>query len=112
MGTKSKTTCSDKPGDVEKAAAPAISRVLLYLIGVTVGQISVDGGTIADFCRTLEDGLDRPVIDETNLTGRYDFQVARADSTREQFFQQLHDQFGLIVTPSQRNVTLLAVRPI
>ena len=80
--------------------------------GVTVGQISVDGGTIVDFCRTLEGGLDRPVIDETNLTGRYDFQVARADSTREQFFQQLHDQLGLIITPSQRNVTLLAVRPI
>jgi uncharacterized protein (TIGR03435 family) len=78
--------------------------------GVSVGSISVDGGTIADFCRTLEGGLDRPVVDETHLTGRYDFEVNRGDHTEEELFEMLADQLGLVVTPGVRNVSVIAVR--
>ena len=78
--------------------------------GITVGSISVSGGTIEDFCRQLETGLDRKVVDETHLTGHYDFEVARGDRTRDEFFNMLREQLGLAVTPEQRDVTMLVVR--
>ena len=36
--------------------------------GITLGSTSVSSGTIADFCKELEKGLDRKVVDETHLT--------------------------------------------
>jgi len=78
--------------------------------GVHVSSISVDGGTIADFCRTLEGGLDRPMVDETHLTGRYDIEVNRGDRTQDEFFAMLADQFGLVVAPGVRNVSVVVVR--
>jgi len=78
--------------------------------GIAVSGISISNGTIDDLRRELEKGLDRPVIDETNLTGRYDLEIPVGDRTREQFFQLLRDRFGLVVTPSQRNITLVTVR--
>jgi uncharacterized protein (TIGR03435 family) len=78
--------------------------------GFEVSSISVDGGTIADFCRTLEGGLDRPVVDETHLTGRYDFEVNRGDHTQDEFFAMLADQLGLVVAPGVRNVSVVVVR--
>jgi uncharacterized protein (TIGR03435 family) len=78
--------------------------------GISVSSISVDEGTVADFCRTLEQGLDRPVVDETHLAGAYDFEVNRGDRTKEEFFQVLADQLGLVVTPGVRNVSVVVVR--
>jgi uncharacterized protein (TIGR03435 family) len=34
-------------------------------------------GTVDEFCHMLERDLDRPVIDETKLDGRFEFQRAR-----------------------------------
>lgn len=79
--------------------------------GLNIASISVEGGTIADFCRTLEDGLDRPIVDETHLTGRYDFEVNRGDHTKDEFFEMLADQLGLLVTPGVRNVRVVVVQP-
>jgi uncharacterized protein (TIGR03435 family) len=78
--------------------------------GISVSSISVDGGSIADFCRALEDGLDRPVVDETHLTGRYDFEVNRGDHTQDDFFETLAVHLGLVVTPGVRNVSVVVVR--
>jgi uncharacterized protein (TIGR03435 family) len=63
--------------------------------GVAISSISIDGRTVADFCRTLEEGLDRPVVDETHLTGRYDFEVKQGDRTQGEFFALLAGQLGL-----------------
>jgi len=80
------------------------------LRGITVDSISVSGGTIEKLCKELERGLDRKVIDETHLTGRYDFNVVRGDRTRDEFFDMLREQLGLAVTPEQRDVPMLVVR--
>ena len=77
--------------------------------GITVDSISVISGSIEDFCKVLEEGLDRKVIDETHLTGRYDFNVIRGDRSRDQFFDMLREQLGLAVTPEQRDVPMLVV---
>jgi uncharacterized protein (TIGR03435 family) len=81
------------------------------LSGITLGgSISVSGSTIEDFCRALEKGLDRKVVDETHLTGRYDFDVIWGDRTGEKFFDMLREQLGLAFTPEQRDITMLVVR--
>jgi uncharacterized protein (TIGR03435 family) len=79
--------------------------------GIEVSSISVAGGTVADFCRTLEQALDRPVIDETRLKGRYDFEVNRGDHSKDEFFAMLADQLGMIATPAVRDVSVVVVRP-
>jgi uncharacterized protein (TIGR03435 family) len=54
--------------------------------------------------------LDRPVIDETNLDGLYDFNVRTQAENGERFLHALCDQLGLAATPARRNVTMLVVR--
>jgi len=66
---------------------------------------------MGQLCRTLEMGLDRPVVDETHLTGVYDIEVHPSSSSTEDFFASLHEKLGLMISPEQRDVTFLAVRP-
>jgi uncharacterized protein (TIGR03435 family) len=78
--------------------------------GVNSGGITVEGGTIADFRRTLEPDLDRVLVDETKLRGSYDFKIGMY-ANQKQLFELMRVGLGLVVTPEQRNVTVLAVRP-
>jgi uncharacterized protein (TIGR03435 family) len=39
------------------------------------GKLTAHGATMAYFVQILTDNLDRPVIDKTNLTGHYDFDL-------------------------------------
>jgi uncharacterized protein (TIGR03435 family) len=75
------------------------------------GGIVVTAGTLPDLGRTLEQDLDRPLVDETHLTGSYDFKVGGYDN-KVSLFKLLREQLGLVVTPAQRSVTVLAVRPV
>jgi uncharacterized protein (TIGR03435 family) len=79
--------------------------------GISVNGIDVFSGTIQQLCRVLEEGLDRLVVDETNLTGSYDYQVSNFQN-RQELFRLLRNRFGLVVTLSQRNVTMLVVRSV
>jgi uncharacterized protein (TIGR03435 family) len=74
--------------------------------------ISGISGTSAmePFCAMLERGLDRPVIDETNLTGTYELNVRVDAENAGGFLQALSDQLGLVATPDRRDVTILVVR--
>lgn len=78
--------------------------------GVASGGIAVSAGTIPEFGRTLEPDLNRLVLDETNLKGSYDFKIGNY-ANQDDLFKQMHDQLGLVVTPSHRDVTVLTVRP-
>jgi uncharacterized protein (TIGR03435 family) len=78
--------------------------------GVSSGGITVEGGTIADFRRTLEPDLDRVLVDETKLRGSYDFKIGLY-ANQTQLFELMRAGLGLVVTPEQRNVMVLAVRP-
>jgi uncharacterized protein (TIGR03435 family) len=73
-------------------------------------NFSASGVTIEDFCKMLEKGLDRKVVDETHLTGHYDFNVVRGDRTRDGFFDMLREQLGLAFTPERRDLPMLVVR--
>ncbi len=72
--------------------------------------IAATAGTISEFRRTLEPDLDRPLVDETNLKGSYDFKIGNY-ANQQELFKLLHEQLGIMVTAAQRKVTMLTVRP-
>jgi uncharacterized protein (TIGR03435 family) len=78
--------------------------------GGSIGGISISNGTMDEFCGTLEQGLDRPVVDETGLSGRYDIELSGSHTGTSEFLQRLHMQLGLHLTPARRDVTMLVVR--
>ena len=78
--------------------------------GTSSGGILASAGTIGEFRRTLEPDLDRLMVDETGLHGSYDFAVG-SYRNQEELFKQMHEQLGLVVTPAQRQVAVLKVRP-
>jgi uncharacterized protein (TIGR03435 family) len=68
-------------------------------------------GTMDQICKELENFLDRPVVNETNLKGRYTLNVKASESGKNDFLARLRDQFGLDVEPAQRNIEILVFRP-
>ena len=76
-----------------------------------IGGISISNGTMEDFCHILESGLDRPVVDETGLTGRYDIALEEGYSSNDEFIDRLRTRLGLHLTPARRNVAMLVVAP-
>jgi uncharacterized protein (TIGR03435 family) len=75
-----------------------------------MSAISAENTGMADFCRVLEDGLERPIIDETNLDGTYDLEVHGDAHSTEEFLGMLRDHLGLVLTPEHRNIEMLVVR--
>ncbi len=78
----------------------------------TISSISAYSSDINQFREGLERGLKRPIVDETGLTGSYDFAVHGDVQTTEEFLGLLRDQVGLVLTPAQRTIEVVAVRPI
>ena len=72
--------------------------------------ISING-TLDDLCRILEAGLDRPVVNETNRQGRFEFEVKASQSDDNDFLERLRDQFNLSITPAERRVQVVVLTP-
>jgi len=98
-------------GGDEEEAGGRITYMGQNCSGMNSGGITVEGGTIADFRRTLEPDLDRVLVDETGLRGSYDFRIGLYANQR-QLFELMHVALGLVVTPEQRTVTVLSVQPL
>ena len=78
----------------------------------TVRSVYADNTTMDDFCHTLLEGsLDRPVVNETNLQGRFDLQVQAGRGAENNFLELLRTQLNLVVTLAQRNVETLVFMP-
>ena len=75
-----------------------------------VDSVSIRDATVDDFCNTLERTLDRPVINRTNLKGKYDFQVSADKGKQNDFLQVLRSKLNLVVTPTQRKIPTLVLR--
>jgi uncharacterized protein (TIGR03435 family) len=72
-----------------------------------VQSIDLTNGTIDDFCHMLEQGLDRPLVNETHLDGKFDFHVRADEGKQDNFTERLRTQLNLVVTPAQRHVEML-----
>ena len=77
----------------------------------TVRSIDLTNGTIEDFCHMLEQGLDRPLVNETHLDGKFDFHVQGEGDQQNNFTERLSTQLGLVVTPARRQVEMLVFTP-
>ncbi len=64
-------------------------------------------GTMDEFCRTLERDLDRPVVNESNLSGDFVFRVKPGTGD---FLGRLREQMNLDITPTERSVQVVVLR--
>jgi uncharacterized protein (TIGR03435 family) len=112
-GAKALLVSEGAATDADQVADPDLEQIT-YLgkdcSGVSSGGILASAGTIGEFRRTLEPDLDRLLVDETGLAGSYDFAIG-SYRNRDDLFKLMHEQLGLVVTPAQRQVTVLTVRP-
>jgi uncharacterized protein (TIGR03435 family) len=76
--------------------------------------MSIDGiagvsmeGTADAFCHLLEGELDRPMVNETNLRGEFEFSVESSKESGNDFLKRLRDQTGIAITPAERTVEIL-----
>lgn len=79
----------------------------------SLANLAMDG-TTSDLCWVLETILDRPVVDETNWPGSFSVKVkasSRPEGGGNDFLEELREQVGLVISPAQRNVDILVVRP-
>ena len=99
------------------SSSAAVEKAVLYTksgaprrppwpIGNLSGVMSIRG-----LCDMLERGLGRPILDETKLTGMYEFDVRTDAETTEALLDALRERVGLMVTPAARDVLTLTVRP-
>ncbi len=92
--------------EVDDPDGPPIERAhnIADLTGLGLG-----GATVDEFCSMLERELDRPVVNETKLEGKFDFELpepklSAQELPKRDFIERLQDQLGLVITPAQRNV--------
>ena len=78
----------------------------------SIGPASLSGASMADLARTLEEWLQRPVVDQTELRDRYDIEVAGTYPGVEPFVAALQDQLGLTLTPGRPEVEVVVVKRI
>ena len=75
----------------------------------SLGRISISNETMKMFCFQLELMLDRPVVDETGLSGRYDAELP-AQSGHASITKRVKDELGLALTEDRRDVRVLVAR--
>jgi uncharacterized protein (TIGR03435 family) len=81
------------------------------VVGISaIRGISLEG-TADEFCQTLERRRDRPVVNETNLQDKYAFSVEASPTGKNDFLDRLHDELGLVIESTQRNVEILVFNP-
>jgi uncharacterized protein (TIGR03435 family) len=87
--------------------APRIPRIYVYKEGVRL-----EGASMADLARGLQNLLARPVVDETGITGTYDLQLEAGPDRVASVTSALRNRFGLILTSEQRQMETLVVDEI
>jgi uncharacterized protein (TIGR03435 family) len=109
------------PSEIEDTPEEAMHAMRSFLVsqlpgprpnvpGAVITNIA-DSFTIEELCRLLEQGVGRPVIDETRLTGRYAVNVQSEPVSARAFLQIVCDALGLVARVERRDIELLVLRP-
>jgi uncharacterized protein (TIGR03435 family) len=85
----------------------------------TSRTLEMENVSVGDLAHNLQGALDRPVVDETGLSGKYDFTLkwlrqdapvaADADNNLSPLFTALQEQLGLKVEPSKGEVEMMVI---
>ena len=74
-----------------------------------LGKIHGEKQTMADMTEVLEDLLDRPVVDETELEGEYDWELSYRRADEASVMEAIQEDLGLEIIPARRSVEVLVV---
>lgn len=106
----------DRKGPKLSESAPDAKGILRMNGG---GKISGAGATMTQLVNWFSNanGVDRPIIDQTGLTGRYDFTLewsllragVGSDSTAPDIFTALREQLGLRLVSQNAPVEFLVI---
>jgi len=87
--------------------------------GFTAAEMEATGATMAQLANQFSNinGVDRPVLDKTGLTGKYEFKLTwsaglnapRNDSEAPSAYTALQDQLGLRLEPQRAPIEVLVV---
>ena len=75
------------------------------------GKITMQKQTAAKLAETLPNWMNKPVVDETGLTGLYDFELEYRDDGPAMLRDGLKEKYGLVLTPAKRTIKMLVVEP-
>src|SRR5215469_12090411 len=88
----------------------------------TSRTLQVENVSMKELAHNLQGDMDRPVVDETELTGKYDFTLKwlrddapaapDADSSLPRLFTALQEQLGLKVEPSKGDVDVMVIERV
>ncbi len=78
--------------------------------GISTAGLTAHATSLASLARTLEQELERPIVDETHLAGLYNFELPEY-RTHDQLFALLHSQLGLDIKPARRELAILTIHP-
>jgi uncharacterized protein (TIGR03435 family) len=112
IGWSSQEFAVPTPLDGGRPTPEMVREALSKLKLAAMSNISAFNTDMADFRRALEDGLGRPIIDETELGGTYDLVVHGNARNTEEFLGMLRDQLGIVLTPECRNIEMLVIRSL
>src|SRR5262249_23090091 len=73
------------------------------------GRIHAEKQRLTQLAQTLENFLGRPVVDETGLTGEYDWDLPYNNVDESLLLNAMRDQLGLDVAPVKRMIEMLVV---
>ena len=82
------------------------------LLNGTRGRFKVTGGELRDPALMLQRELDRPVLDETGLEGRYDFELHWDIRNPVSVLDFVRGKLGLELRPQVREMEHLMVQSI
>jgi uncharacterized protein (TIGR03435 family) len=86
-----------------------------YTINWRGGGLAITNFTMSDVAYSLATGgfnINMPVIDETGLTGSYDFDLhwnGRSNNQNQEIQRALKEQLGLELVPARRSIEMLVV---
>lgn len=73
------------------------------------GKIHAEKQPLTVLAQTLENFLGRPVVDETKVSGEFDWELPYNYADKSLLLNALRDQLGLEVVPAKRKIEMLVV---
>ena len=112
-----------KPTTLNPNADPAGPPPLIFVVSLPVLKLAARYASMGDFATLLQRALEQPVIDQTGLIGRYDFDLeftpdetlysgafkGAEDASKPGLLAALHDQLGLKLSATRGPVSALVI---